>query len=132
MVKLKPTTKQLREFGYLIGCGFPLLLGWLLPALHGHGFRFWTLWIALPALGLGLFAPALLSRPYRAWMALGHALGWVNSHVILGLVFVLVLQPIALLMRSFGHDPLRRKRSAALATYREDRRSASSDLTRIF
>jgi hypothetical protein len=132
MKTIKPTTKQLREFGYLIGFGFPLILGWLLPALHGHAFRFWTLWIALPALGLGLSAPALLAGPYRAWMALGHALGWVNSHVILGLVFLLVLQPIALLMRLLGHDPLRRRRSAALTTYREDRRSSSSDLTRIF
>lgn len=132
MKTIKPTTKQLREFGYLIGFGFPLILGWLLPALHGHAFRFWTLWIALPALGLGLSAPALLAGPYRAWMALGHALGWVNSHVILGLVFLLVLQPIALLMRLLGHDPLRRRRSAVLTTYREDRRSSSSDLTRIF
>ena len=50
------------------------------------------------------------SWPYRGWMALGHALGWVNGHLILGAVFVLVLQPIALLMRLCGYDPLRRRR----------------------
>ncbi|MEN9495844.1 MAG: hypothetical protein RLZZ137_884 [Cyanobacteriota bacterium] len=132
MANNKPTTKQLREFGYLIGFGFPIILGWLLPALHGHAFRLWTLWIALPGLALGLFAPALLFWPYRAWMALGHALGWVNGHLVLGLVFVVVLQPIALLMRLLGHDPLRRKRSSALATYREDCHDSPSNLTRIF
>ena len=101
------TKKQLKEFGYLIGFGFPILLGWLIPAMFGHGFRAWTLWVGIPALILGLVAPALLRQPYRAWMALGNALGWVNSHVILGIVFIAVLLPIAYVMRLFGHDPLR-------------------------
>jgi len=51
-------------------------------------------------------------------MRLGHALGWVNSHLILGAVFLLVLQPIAAVMRLTGYDPLRKKRSG-LASYRE-------------
>ena len=123
--------RQLRDFGLLIGVGFPLLIGWILPAITGHGFRGWTLWIGLPALILGLTAPGVLRLPYRGWMALGHALGWVNSHIILGLVFVLVLQPIALIMKAFHHDPLRRKRGNAL-TYREVRNNHKVDLTRIF
>lgn len=126
-----PTRKQLKEFGYLIGLGFPVLLGWLIPTLFGHGFRVWTLWIGIPALTLGLFAPALLRQPYQAWMALGHALGWINSHVILGLVFVFVLQPIACVMRLFGHDPLRRKKNTS-NSYREHNHSAATDFTRIF
>ena len=126
-----PTRKQLREFGLLIGLVFPVLLGWLLPALHGHPFREWTLWIAVPALILGLLAPRSLSQPYRGWMALGHGLGWVNSHLILGLVFVLVLQPIALLMKLAGHDPLRRKRHGE-QSYRETRTNPTINLKRIF
>jgi len=64
-------------------------------------------------------------------MRLGHALGWVNSHLILGAVFLLVLQPIAAVMRLTGYDPLRRRR-ASLQTYREQPRQNSVDLTRIF
>ena len=60
-----PTTKQLREFGLLLAIAFPLLLGWLLPALRGHGFHFWTLWIAIPALSLGLIAPRTLRQGWR-------------------------------------------------------------------
>ena len=127
-----PTKKQLKEFGYLIGFGFPILLGWLIPTLFGHGFRAWTLWVGIPALILGFVAPALLRQPYRAWMALGHALGWVNSHVILGLVFIVVLQPIALLMRLSGRDPLRRKKHHESKSYREERDSLAVDFTRIF
>ena len=126
-----PTTKQLREFGLLLAIAFPLLLGWLLPALRGHGFHSWTLWIAIPALSLGLIAPRTLRQPYQWWMALGHALGWFNSHIILGAVFLLVLQPIAFVMRLTGYDPLRRKKSS-LISYPEDRPSKSIDLDRIF
>jgi predicted branched-subunit amino acid permease len=123
--------QQLREFGLLIGLAFPLVLGWLLPALHGAAFRSWTLAIGVPALLLGLLAPRLLTWPYRGWMALGHGLGWINSHIILGAVFVLVLQPIALVMRLVGHDPLRRQRHNE-ATYREVRSDQTINLKRIF
>lgn len=127
-----PTIKQLREFGYLIGFSFPILLGWLLPALFNHGFRVWTLWIGIPSLILGLLAPKLLAWPYKGWMALGYSLGWVNSHVILGLVFLFILQPIAFAMRLFGHDPLQRKSNADSPSYRELRKNRDINLKRIF
>ncbi|MBT66448.1 MAG: hypothetical protein CMN98_04830 [Synechococcus sp. NP17] len=123
--------KQLREFGLLIGFGFPILIGWLLPSLFGHEFRAWTLWVGIPGLILGLTIPRFLYYPYKAWMALGHALGWVNSHLILGLVFIVVLQPIAYIMRLTGYDPLRRRRKGE-KTYREIRQVHQTDLTRIF
>jgi len=128
---LAPSPRQLREFGLLIGTVFPGVLGWLLPALHGHPFREWTLWIGIPALALGIAWPRGLAWPYRGWMALGHGLGWINSHLILGAVYLLVLQPIALLMRILGHDPLRRQRNAA-ETYREVRSDPSVHFKRIF
>ena len=128
---LAPSPRQLREFGLLIGTVFPGVLGWLLPALHGHPFREWTLWIGIPALALGIAWPRGLAWPYRGWMALGHGLGWINSHLILGAVYLLVLQPIALLMRILGHDPLRRHRNAA-ETYREVRSDPSVHFKRIF
>ena len=123
--------KQLREFGLLIGFGFPILIGWLLPLFFGHQFRTWTLWIGLPGLLIGLTAPRLLHHPYKGWMALGHFLGWINSHIILGLVFILVLQPIAYIMRITGYYPLRR-RSKGEKTYRENRKNHHTDLNRIF
>ena len=123
--------KQLREFGFLIGLGFPILIGWIIPAISGHFFRTWTLWIAIPSLIIGTLKPRLLFYPYKAWMALGFALGWINSRIILVLVFILVLQPIALIMRLFNYDPLRKKKSNQ-KSYRETIKEKSVDLTRIF
>ena len=99
--------KQLRQFGIIVGLGIPLFLGYIIPFLGGHFFRTWTLWIGLPILILGLIKPNLLYYPYKAWMALGHILGWVNSRIILGLIFIMVLMPISFIMRLFGYDPLK-------------------------
>ena len=107
------------------------IIGWLIPAFFRHGFREWTSWIGILGLTFGLISPRLLYYPYKGWMALGHALGWINSHIILGLVFILVLQPIAYIMRLTGYDPLRRRRKGE-ATYRENRKDHKTDLTRIF
>ncbi|MBE9152856.1 SxtJ family membrane protein [Cyanobium sp. LEGE 06113] len=126
-----PSRKLLREFGLLVGSVIPVVFGWLIPALHGHAPVLWPLLIGLPAIGLALMTPGLLAFPYRCWMALGHGLGWINSHVILGLVFILVLQPIALVMRFRGHDPLRR-RVRNKDSYRETRAHSSISLNRIF
>ncbi|MBD2550367.1 hypothetical protein H6G65_12385 [Microcystis elabens FACHB-917] len=126
-----PSRRQLREFGLLIGIVFPLVLGWLLPALHGHPFRHWTLWIGIPALFFAIACPRVLNRPYLGWMALGHGLGLINSHLILGVVYLVVLQPIALVMRAMGHDPLRRRRSVN-TSYREVHTNKSVDFKRIF
>ena len=110
--------KTLREFGFLICFAFPFFIGLVLPSIGGHSFRTWTLWVSLPMLILAIFKPALLFYPYRYLMKLGHILGWLNSHIILGLVFLIVLQPIALIMRLFGYDPLR-IHSLDQKTYRE-------------
>tara|TARA_A100000164_G_scaffold290692_1_gene264016 strand:+ start:4181 stop:4573 length:393 start_codon:yes stop_codon:yes gene_type:complete len=123
--------KQLREFGLLIGFGFPIIIGWIIPTISGHIFRIWSLWIGVPLLILGIFKPSLLSYPYKVWMALGLALGWVNSRLILGLVYLIILQPIAIVMKIFGYDPLRKMKSNK-RSYREIKKDENFDLTRIF
>ena len=130
-MKKSISNKKLREFGALVGIGLPFLVGWLLSVLGGHSFRYWTLWISLPLLFGAAFKPFFLYYPYQLWMKLGHILGWVNSKVILGLVFILVLQPIALIMKSFGYDPLKKKKLNN-TTYREIRSNLEINLKKIF
>ena len=125
------SNKLLREFGLLIGFGFPLFIGWLIPALTGHEFRAWTLWVGFLGLLIGLTSPRHLYYPYKFWMKLGLILGWVNSRIILCLVYMIVLIPIAFVMRLIGYDPLRRRRKGE-KTYREIKKDHHTDLTRIF
>ena len=123
--------KKPREFGFLIAFIFPFLIGWILPLIGGHSFRTWTLFISIPSIILAISKPRLLIYPYIAWMKLGHILGWVNSRIILGLVFLIVLQPIALIMRILGHDPLRTKKLDQ-KTYREIKTNHKLNLNKIF
>ena len=130
-MKEKISKKRLKEFGLLIGFIFPILIGWLIPIFLGHSFRIWTLFIGITCLTFAIISPQLLFYPYKGWMALGHILGWLNSRIILGLVFIFVLQPIAYTMRLFGYDPLRKKRKGK-KTYKEKRETLNIDFTRIF
>ena len=127
----KISKKQLRDFGFLIGFGFPLIIGWLIPAIGGHSFRGWTLYISIPILILGILRPLLLLKFYKFWIRLGYLLGWVNSRIILGLIFILVLQPIALFMKLFSYDPLRKKKNNNV-TYRETDFNRKIDYSKIF
>jgi hypothetical protein len=51
-------------------------------------------------------------------MALGHALGWVNTRILLTVVFYLLFTPVAWLMHLLKNDPLNRRYDAAASSYR--------------
>jgi hypothetical protein len=55
---------------------------------------------------LSAVAPAALRPVYRVWMRIGEALGWLNTRILLTLVFFLVVTPIGLVMRLFGRSPI--------------------------
>ena len=123
--------RQLKDFGLLVGLGFPIVIGWIIPLFGGHSFRTWTLWVGCPLLILGLLAPNTLFYPYKVWMKIGLALGWINSRIILGIIFLFVLEPISLFMKLMGYDPLRIK-IGNRETYRENKKDHKIDLKKIF
>jgi len=53
-MKNNVSNKQLRDFGLLIGFGFPLIIGWFIPYVTGHEFRIWSLLVGLFGLFFGL------------------------------------------------------------------------------
>ena len=127
----KISASKLRNFSYVTGIGIPFFIGWLLPKLTGHEFRLWTIVIGLSILFIGIFAPNKLLYPYKIWMKIGYLLGWINSRIILGLVFLLVLQPIALIMKFTDYDPLKLKIKSS-KTFKEFKNDRTIDLSRIF
>ena len=101
-----PARKQLVTFGVTMACA--LLVVTLL--------RFWrrgmdelaiaaAIVAALFAIS-ALVAPGALSSVYRVWMRFAEALGWINTRVLLVIIFYLVVTPIGLVMRIFGRSPL--------------------------
>ena len=45
------------------------------------------------------------------WRILGiaHLLGWVNIRLLLGIIFFVIITPMAIVMKIFGRDALNRK-----------------------
>jgi len=51
----------------------------------------------------------VLDPVYRVWMRLGEVLARINTVIILGITFFVVVTPIGLIKRLTGGDPLDRK-----------------------
>jgi len=71
----------------------------------GSGERGWLLG-AIAALVVNMVWPTIYTLVAKVWLGFSHLLGTFMSKVILSIVFFVVLTPIALLRRVFGHDPM--------------------------
>jgi hypothetical protein len=111
------SNKTLRSFGLLVG-GIWGVIGLLPLVLRKEPPRLWALGLMAVLAGLGLVFPQGLRHPYRWWMALGHALGFINTRILLSLVFYLLVTPMGFVMRLFGRDPMRRRFDAGAKSYR--------------
>jgi len=65
--------------------------------------------LALALCAVALISPTWTERFNRGWMAFAAALGYVNSRVVLFLVYYLVVTPLGVILRLTGHDPLSRR-----------------------
>jgi hypothetical protein len=71
--------------------------------------RWWALTLFAVLVVPALVAPSILAPAYRAWMKLAEVLAWINTRLLLGIVFFFVVTPIGLIMRGLGHDPMRQR-----------------------
>lgn len=94
-----------------------LVFGLLLLAAIQKG----AYWLPI-ALGLTLatlLSPWLARMVAWGWTSLSQAIGFVVSRVLLGVVFFLVLTPIAFVQRILGRDSLQLKRPAKDSSFTE-------------
>lgn len=127
MIELNKNKKELRQFGMLLGTIIPLLFGLLLPWLWGHVFPLlpWiiggVLWV------LAIAVPSLLQPIYRIWMKIALVLAFVNSRIILGLIFFAIVTPMGFIMRLMRRDPMTRKCDRQVESYRISSQKRSRD-----
>ena len=57
---------------------------------------------------MGLVLPGFLEPVYIVWMRFASILGWINTRIILVIIFYLVFTPLGLLIRLFRIDLLER------------------------
>ena len=96
-----------RSFGIVFFIVFLIIATY--PLINQGEIRIWSLLLSLLFLVLGLIKSKLLNPLNKVWFKFGIFLGKIISPIIMGLIFFLVVTPIAFLMRMLKKDLLNLK-----------------------
>ncbi len=108
-LQLTPSKRTLRQFagGWLVA----FAVGSIRQFAHGHK----TAGVILTMVGLvglaGLIWPLLVKHLFIGATIVTFPIGWVVSQLVLGIMFYVVLTPIALAFRWRKRDPLQLRKS---------------------
>jgi len=131
-MKPQDQKKQLRQFGLMVGGIFGVIGLWPM-VVRFEGPRLWALALAVALVAPALVFPRSLIYVHRGWMAVGEALGWINTRIILSVVFYVLVTPMGIVMRRLGRDPMQRRLEPGLVTYRAPKPARSAaHMTRQF
>ena len=104
-----------KSFGFVFTVVF-LIIG-LLPLRHREDPRWWAVAIALSFLMVTLIRADVLEPLNIRWMKLGLFLGKIMNPIFLGIVFFVVITPMAILLRIVGKDLLSMKLQSGAKSY---------------
>ena len=108
--------RKLRQFGFIMAAMVVLFFGVLIPWIWDLR-QTATPWIVAAVFAaVGLMVPIALKPVWFVWMKVGAILGWINTRIILALIFYLLFLPLGLIMR-VSYDPMRRKFDASEESY---------------
>ena len=118
---MQKTNRELRTF-ILIFSGYSLLLGLFLSHVkHFKHFHFLTplnLFAWFLAVILLLIYPRVVTPLNKIWDKLLHALHWINTRLLLGIIFFAVFSPIAMFRKIMHKDSLDLKPDPTSPSYR--------------
>ncbi len=111
------TNKELRQFGLLVGGVFAVIGLWPV-VFRGESSRPWAMILGSLLIVLGVIVPQSLKQVHHGWMKIGHVLGSINTKIILGIIYYLLITPMGLVMRLMGKDSMHRVLAKEATTYR--------------
>ena len=105
----KVTSASDRSFGVMFGFIFIIIA--VIIRLRNNPQNIQLLFLALSFLTflISFTRPSLLSTPNKLWMKFSLLLARFVSPIVLGLLFYVLISPLALVLRLFGRDELRLK-----------------------
>jgi hypothetical protein len=121
-----------RSFGLVFAAFFAVIA--VVRAWTGREWEWWAA-AAVLMIVLALAVPAVLAPFNRLWYRFGLLLSRIFQPIVLGLMFFVMVTPIALMMRSTGKDPLRLRFRENLDSYwivRDPPGPSGSSLNRQF
>jgi hypothetical protein len=124
------TPAELRKFGLVTGAIIILFIGGFIPWFWDANILAWqkvTLPLGGSLIAWALAHPASMVYFYKPWMKLAEGLGYINTRIILFILFYGMFLPMGVTMRLFGKDPMQRKIDTTLNSYRITRDNPSRD-----
>ena len=110
--------KGLRDFGLTTGIAIVVIFGLFFPWILERDWPTWPWVIAAALWSLALIQPPWLRPIYRGWMRFGLLASRVMTPLVLGIVYFVIISPMAMVMRLLGKDPLRRSLDPERKSYR--------------
>lgn len=105
MHKPKDEKLEIKKFGIGLTALLCLVGGWQLYKGHVNIYG-WFFGSAGLILALAFLAPIVLKPLFKVITTVGHAIGWVNTRILLGIIFYMVFTPIGILSRLLRKDLL--------------------------
>jgi hypothetical protein len=107
MEKLNLSKESLRKFGITMSGAFALIA--LVISLKQRHSPLPVSGVSAIFLVLGLASPGLLKWTYIIWMRFAFVLGWVNTRLILCILFYFLFTPVSIGIKILKKDLLDRK-----------------------
>ena len=111
------TVAELRQFGIVTSAMFILFFVVLIPWLWGVTSPKWPWFLGASLLTPALVVPIVLKPVYFLWMKFAAILGWINTRIVLSLVYFMLFVPFGVTLRIF-RDPMRRELDDESQSYR--------------
>lgn len=116
MNKTKDERLEIRKFGIGLTVLLCLIGGWQLYKGHVNVYG-WFFGSAGLILALAFFAPIVLKPLFKVLTTVGQAVGWVNTRILLSIIFYVVFTPIGILSRLLGKDLLDKRLNKDAKSY---------------
>jgi len=103
------SSKQLRTFGFVFASMVALVFSFVLPYLFEYNRPNWPLLVATIIVLCSIIFPRGLIIIKKPWMRFARLLGKINSFIILGLIFYVMITPYAFVLKMLGKKPIKNK-----------------------
>jgi hypothetical protein len=109
--------EELKDFAIVMTWAFPLFFAVILPWLFNYAWQWWPFAISAVMLAMLFVAPSALRVPHYIWMKVAGVIGWINTRLILGVCFYLLITPLGVFMSLLGKLQYRKKAVSTSSNY---------------
>ena len=105
------TLREIRSFGLVFSLLFVLIFAGLMPWLLNQSISVWPFVVSTVTALLALLAPSALRPLHSLFIKLGTVLGFINTRILLFIIFFGLFLPVSIIMWLVRRDILGRKPS---------------------